>query len=254
MSWGPILATLGRLAALAVIVQTGTIWVCARWFWTPIQRHYLPAYLRSSLPVIAPSIVEARLIWKTKPNRKPELATEDDAVLAESTTGMELSPWARGAGWTGLIEGPPRQLPSAKLASGLADLAFEGESLEDFLFLPEVCAMTVFCLALFGSFCLKAFFRGLVAELAWRRRSLSWKELAANLFEECAELARKLSSRLAGMHRTATRRIETHPAATIAKMTLAKHATRPASFAFPLFGIHSECRGGYLWTERDEIE
>lgn len=254
MNWRPILTTLTRLAALMILVQGGTIWVCARWFWTPIQRHYLPAYLWSSLPVVAPSTVEVRLIWKIRPHQKIELATEEDAVSSEDGTGIALSPWARHAGWTGLIEGLPQQIPSAKLASGLADLAFDGESLGDFLFLPEVCAMAVLSLTLFGWFCLKAFFCGLIAELAWRRRSFTWKELLAGLFAECAELAQRLYSRLLDMHRITTRRIESHPAATTANTTVAEPLAKVASFAFPLFGTHSQDGGTYLWSERDEIE
>lgn len=129
MSWRLIHAVLARLAVFAVVVQVGMIWVCSSWFWSPIQRHYLPAYFWSSLSVVAPSAVEVRLIWKTKPHRKPELASDDDAVRSDGETGMALSQWAIDAGWRGLIEGPPQQVATAKLETGLPDLAFDGESL-----------------------------------------------------------------------------------------------------------------------------
>ena len=99
MNWRPILATFARLAVLAIVVQAGTIWVCSNWFWSPIQRHYLPAYFWSSLPAVSPSMTEVRLIWKTRPHLKPELATEDDAIASDGETGMALSHWARDAGW-----------------------------------------------------------------------------------------------------------------------------------------------------------
>ena len=139
MNRRPILAALARLAALAVVVQVGTIWVCSSWFWSPIQRHYLPAYFWSSLPVVAPSTVEVRLIWKTRQHRKPELASDDDAVRSDDGTGMALSQSAIDAGWTGLTEGSPQQVSTAILGRDLADLAFDGESLWDFLLLPELC-------------------------------------------------------------------------------------------------------------------
>ena len=71
---------------------------------------------------LRPSTVEVSLIWKTRPHRKPELASDDDAVESEDETGMELSQSAIDAGWTGLTEGPPQQVSTAILRRGLADL------------------------------------------------------------------------------------------------------------------------------------
>jgi hypothetical protein len=233
--------------------------VCSHWFWTAIQRHYLSAYLWSSLPAVAPSSIEVRLIWKTRPHRKPELASEDDVVSSDDGTGMALSLWARDAGWMGLTEGTPKRFATGILASGLAGLAFEGESLSDFLFLPEVCAMAVFCLALFGWFCVKGLFHALLAELAWRRRLSACQEPFPSPFEECARPVRRVCCGLAALHRSAARRIkthsETHTAATSTNVAAAKPLARPASFPFPLFGLHSGSGAdGYLWSAKDEIE
>ncbi len=62
MNWRAILTRLAWLAALAMVVETGTIWVCSSWFWTPIQRHYLPAYIWCSLPVISKRVFKA-VLW-----------------------------------------------------------------------------------------------------------------------------------------------------------------------------------------------
>src|ERR1700733_8424434 len=191
MNWRPILAVPAPFAALAVVVQVGTLWVCSSWFWTPIQRHYLPAYFWSSLPVVAPSVIDVRLIWKTRPHRKPELASDDDAVASGGGTGMVPSQTAIEAGWTGLTEGSPLKVSSAILERDLADFAFDGESLWGFLFLPELSAIAVFCLVLFGWLCLKWWCRTLIAETAWRRRQSVWREPSPSLFEECATLARR---------------------------------------------------------------
>ena len=73
---------LARLVALAMVVEAGTIWVCANWFWTPLQRHYLSVHIWCSLPIVTPSTAEVRLIWKTSSRRKWELATDDDVVAS----------------------------------------------------------------------------------------------------------------------------------------------------------------------------
>jgi len=254
MNWTPILATLARLAALAIVVQAGTIWVCSSWFWSPIQRHYLPAYFWSSLRILAPSTVEVRLIWKTRPRRKPELASDDYAVSSDSGTGMVLSQWAIDAGWTGLTEGSPRQVSTAILGRDLADLAFDGESLSDFLLLPEACGIAVFCLVLFGWLCLKWCCRTLIAEFAWRRRVFTWQEISPILFKECAALAQRASSGVTALHRSAARRIETQTAAPSANTNCADPIVKPQSFAFALFGVYNGTGESYLWRERDETE
>jgi hypothetical protein len=254
MNWKPILAVLARLAALAVVVQAGTIWVCSSWFWSPIQRHYLPAYLWSSLPVITPATIEVRLIWKTRPHRKPKLASDDDAVASDGGTNMVLSQWAIDAGWTGLIEGPPQQIATARLGPGLSDLAFDGESLWDFFFWPEACGVAVTCFTLIGWFCLKGFCLALISEFAWRRRLSSWWEVPPRLFEECATLAQRVTSGVAALHRSAARSIETQMAAPSTNADCAGPIVKPQSFAFALFGVYNGTGEGYLWRERDEIE
>lgn len=254
MSWRRILAVLVRLAALGVVVQVGMIWVCSSWFWSPIQRHYLPAYIWSSLPVVAPSITEVRLIWKTRPHRKPELASDDDAVAFDGGTGMVPSQSAIEAGWTGLTEGSPLNVSSAILERDLADLAFDGESLWGFLRLPELSGIAVFCLVLFGWLCLRWWCQTLIAEIAWRRRQSAWAVPSPSLFEECATLARRVCSGLAVLHGSAARRIETHTTAPSTTTDRAEPIAKPQSFAFALFGVHNETGEGYLWKERDGIE
>jgi hypothetical protein len=254
MSWNPILAVLARLAALAVVVQAGTIWVCSTWFWSPIQRHYLPAYFWSSLPLVTPSITEARLIWKTRPHRKPELALDDDAVATDDGAGMVLSEWATDAGWTGLTEGSPQEVSTAILGRDLGDIAFDGESLWGFLLLPELYGMAMFCLVLFGWLCLKWWCRALLAEFAWRRRLSSWRMVPPGLFEEYVTLARGVCSGLTALHRSAARRIKTHTVAPSTATDRAEPITEPQSFAFALFGAYNGVGEGYLWRESGEIE
>ena len=89
MNWRPILALVVRFAAITLAAQIETIFVCSHWFWTPIQRHYLPAYIWCSLPVITPATAEVRVVWKTKAHRKWELAANGDAVDSEGGIGIK---------------------------------------------------------------------------------------------------------------------------------------------------------------------
>lgn len=254
MNWKQILALLARLAALALIVEGGTIWVCARWLWTPIQRHYLAPYVWSSLPLVAPSAIDVPLIWKTRPRGKPELASGDDTVSSEDGTGLALSQWARDAGWTQLIEGPEQPVPTSILGPGLADLAFDGESLWDFLFLPEAGSLTVFCLSLFGWYCLKRVCQDLMAEVAWRRRVAACETPSPILLPESRMLPGSVCSRLRALHQRVPRRIPMHISAPSADIRFLEPAPKPESFAFPVFGIYNgTAADGYLWREKDDI-
>ena len=82
-----ILFIFARLIAFAAIAQTVTIWIFWSSITTPIERHYLSAYFWSSLPLVSPSTVEVRLIWKTGRHRKEQLATDEDVVDAANGTG-----------------------------------------------------------------------------------------------------------------------------------------------------------------------
>jgi hypothetical protein len=249
-----ILLIVARLLAFAAIAQAVAISIFFRSSWTPIERHYLSTYFWSSLPIVGPSTVEVRLIWKTGRHRKRQLAADDDVVNSDDGRGMVLSQSARDAGWKALVEGSPKQVPSDVLSSYLASLAFEGQSLWDLLLVPELSALAALCIAVGIWHLLIGFFRALPSEIAWRKRFSAIQESYASFFEECAALARTVYSGLKALHQTGARRIETHPAAPPATVAVIAPETKPASFAIPLFGVYSGTSKGYLWTERDAIE
>lgn len=254
MNWRPILVHFAWLVGLAMAVASGTTWVCSRWFWTPIQRHYLTAYIWCSLPVITPATAETRIIWKTGLHRRRALATDDDVVDSEGRAGMKLSQSALDAGWRALAEGPPQQFLTATLRRDLPDLAFDGESLWNFLLLPEACGVVVFCYGLYG--CLRLGDRLLdwAADLAWRHRRLPWEESSLGPFDWYSEMARELQSRLGKLCRSAKQRIEVHRAAATANVAQTEPPAKPQSFPFPLFGVCNGMGEGYLWSEKDEID
>jgi hypothetical protein len=249
-----ILLIFAQLLAFAAIAQAAAVWMFCRSPWTPLERHYLSAYFWSSLPLVGPSTVEVRLIWKTGRHRKQQLATDDDVVNSDDGTDLALSQSARAAGWKALIEGPPQQVPSALLSRDLASLAFEGQSFGDLLLLPELSVFAALCIALCAWYLLIGFFRALPSEIAWRPRFSDFQESFASFFEECAVLVRTAQSWLEALNRSAARRIETHSVAPRTTVALVIPEAKPAPFALPLFGVYNGTGEGYLWNKKDEIE
>ncbi len=248
-----ILTHLAWLVALALIVEAGTIWVCSCWFWAPIQRHYLSAYIWCSLPVITPASTEVRFIWKIGRHRKRELATEDDVDSADGTDS-KLSQSAIDAGWTRLSEEPPREVPAAILRRGLAELAFEGESLWSFLLLPDACGLVAFGYGLYGFVRVANRFADWAVERSFERHRSWWEEPSWNPLDWCAETVQKLCSCVVSLHRRARKRIETLRAATNPNISQPEPPVRPPSFAIPIFGVYNETGDGCLWSEKDDIE
>jgi len=249
-----ILLILARLLAFAAVAEAMAIWVFWRTSWTPIERHYLPAYVWCSIPVVTPETVEVRLIWKTARHRKPQLATDDDVVDSPSGAGMALSQSGMDAGWKALTEGPPREIPAEVLRPDLASLAFEDQSLWDLFLVPELSALEVLLVALCGWFLFIGFLRTVIGEYAWRRRLSSRQELLPSLVKDCAAQAQRVGSGVAALHRSAVHRIQTHRTAPRPQVPVAEPSVRPVSFPIPLFGVPNGTGQGYLWSERDEID
>lgn len=250
MNWRAILARVAWVLALSVVAEAGAICVCSHWFWTPFQRHYLAAYIWCSLPV---STVEVRFIWKTGRHRKRELATEED-VDSQDGTRLKLSQSALDAGWRGLTEEPPREVPAAILKRGLSDLAFEGESLWSFLLLPEACGLAAFGYGLYGFVRLANRFADWAVERSVERHSSRWQGPSWSLLDWCAVTVQKLCSCVVALHRRAQHYIEQHRAETNHSFASKVPEAKPTSFALPFFGVYNETGNGYLWSENDAIE
>ena len=249
-----VLLIFARLLAFAAIAQAVTFWIFCRSSWTPIERHYLSAYVWSSLPLVGPSTIEVRLIWKAGRHREQQLATDHDAVDAANGTGMALSQSARDAGWKALIQGPPQQVPADLLNQDLAGLAFEGQSFRDLLLMPELSAFAALCSAICSWYLLIGFFRALPAEFDWRRGYSAVEELFSGCVDGSAALARRVCTGLKESYRSAVNRTRTHSAAATTKIMATEPEPKPASFALPIFGVYSGTCKGYLWTDRDAIE
>jgi hypothetical protein len=234
-----ILLILVRLVAFAAVAEALAIWAFWQSPWTPIKRHYLPAYFASSFPFVGPSMVEVQWIWKVGRHQKRQLATDDDAVDSADGTGVALSQSAVDAGWKTLVKGPQQEVSADELRPYLSNLAFEGQSLWELLLFPELSALAAMCVALGVWFLVIGFLRALIADYAWRRRVYSRRELVSTLSNDCAALAQRVCSGLAALYRTGSRHIETHTVATSTKTVQIQPPAKPASFAFPLFGVYN---------------
>jgi hypothetical protein len=249
-----ILLILVWMIACAAVAEALAIWIFWRSPWTPIERHYLPAYFASSLPLVGPSTVEVQWIWKIGRHQKQQLAADDDAVDSSEGTGIALSQSANDAGWRTLVEGPRQQVPADELRPYLSSLAFEGQSLWELLVFPELSALAALCASLFVWFLVVGFLRALIADYAWRRRVYSRQELLSTLSKDCAMLAQSMCSGLAALHRSRARHIETNPTTTSTKVLQIQPPARPISFALPLFGVCNGSGKGSRWSEEDEID
>jgi hypothetical protein len=165
------------LPLMAILAFSGALFLCNWLVWTPMQRHYLRAYLRCALFGTGPaSSTEVRWLYKTAPNEKQELATDADVVPATAGDDrgipMQLSPAARQAGWTGLIQGSDEWLHSAMLQPFLQVQFYAGKSFWILLLTPLLWGAAMFFFLLAGGSVL----RSLNAYDEWDLERIEWGE------------------------------------------------------------------------------
>jgi hypothetical protein len=255
MNWLPIPKWIRWLTALAILVLGGTLWVWSRLAWTPIQRYYIGAYLECSWPGSNPaSSVEVRWIYKTAANGTPELAGEDDAIPAtdaDSRIGMELSPAARQAGGTNLMEGPEERLTIAMLKPMLEEQFFDGQNFWIILLMPLLCGLLLYCFLLI----VWARYEDWIDSVPWPAGWIEWGESVRGLFHACGHKMGRIPFRLPEREKYSARK-------TAPKMTTAAPETagiepprESPQVAFAPFGSTDGMRKqGFVWSEKDEIE
>jgi hypothetical protein len=172
------------LSLMAILTFSGAIFLRSELVWTPMQRYYLGAYLRCALFGTEPaSRTEVRWLYKTAPNEKQELATDADVVPATAGDDlgipMHLSPAARQAGWTGLLQGSDEWLRSAMLRPFLQVQFYAGKSFWRLLLTPLLwgAAMFLFLLA-WGSILRSrnAYDQWDLERIKWGERPTSWPQ------------------------------------------------------------------------------
>lgn len=252
----PIPRYIRWLAALAALVLCVTFLLWSRLVWTPVQRYYLGAYFRCSWPGFDPaSPVEVRWIYKTAPGEKPELASEDDAIPAPSSTDrqipLELSLAARQAGWTGLMFGPEERLRIATLKPLLENQFFDGESLWIMLLLPLLCGFSLYWFLLI----VWAKYEDWIDSVPWPAEWIELSELVRSLFHKCRNKMRKIQFLPPELKRYWTRKTapKAMPAAPVIAPALP--TKNPPQVAFSPFGASDgTTKKGFVWSKKNEIE
>jgi hypothetical protein len=143
------------LPLLGIVTLSGALILCNRLVWTPVERYYLGTYLRCSLLGIdRTSWAEVRWLNKTAPTGKQELAVDADVVRAssggEGRIPLELSPAARQAGWTGLMQEEGEWFQATRLQALLQRAFYGGDSIWRVLLTPLLWGLAMFFSLLAG--------------------------------------------------------------------------------------------------------
>ena len=166
---------------MAILVFSGALFLYDWWVLTPMQRYYLGTYLRCALLGTDPaSSTEVRWFYKTAPNEKQELATDADVVPATAGDDrgipMRLSPAARQAGWTGLLQGPDEWLQTVRLQPFLEAQFYDGKSFWRLLLTPLLWGVAMF----FSLLAMGSILRSLNAYDEWDLERIEWGEPPTN--------------------------------------------------------------------------
>jgi len=172
------------LPAMAILAFSGALLLCNWLVWTPMQRYYLGSYLRCALFGTDPAAgTEVRWLYKTTPNEKQELATDADVVPATAGDDrgipMQLSPAARQAGWSGLLQGPDEWLQTVRLQPFLEVQFYDGKSFWRLLLTPLLWGAAMFFSLLAGGSILRglnAYDEGDLERIKWGERPTSWPQ------------------------------------------------------------------------------
>ena len=247
---------------------------------TPLQRHYLGAYLASSWHEGDPTATTGiRWVWKFKSEAEPprkkqakkplpklqyELALEGDVLPIPASEllwkGDVLPFWmtrkAELDGWVGIEQGLPKQMNSAMLAALLRQDFFAGEPVWRF-FVQPVLLLALGCLLLWV---VQRWLAGRQERNWWRSQPVPlWREVGQKVLTSGAGLKRRLeprSEQLALPTVTTTKVIEARsnpkpapkPKPVESSPKVVSHAATPAS---P--GTKSKAQGTF-WDESKGLE
>ncbi len=146
------------LIAFVLLTFSGVLFLpLGLWCWLaypPVQHYYLGAFFESTFMGEHSTVaVPVQWLYKTAPGRKRELAMVADVVSDSADNQLhlplKLSPSARAAGWTGLVQGSRESVAPDKLSPYLQQTFFDGESAWHLLLQPVLwgAAAMLFLLA-----------------------------------------------------------------------------------------------------------
>jgi hypothetical protein len=244
------------LPVMAVAAFSGALLLCNWLVWTPIQRYYLPTYLKCDFfGTDAAARVEVGWLYKTGPRRKQELALDADVVPASSGSGkfipMQLSAAARQAGWTSLIEGPEEWHQTAKLQPFLQAQFYAGENIRKVLLTPFLCgvALLLFMLAVLD------LLQSWIKCRRWKSQRIEWDEPRSSWLWRWRMKMSKIRLKLPKFTKPRTPESVSRPTPPVPADVPLESAKKPPQVALPLFGATgSDSKEGFAWSKAKEID
>jgi hypothetical protein len=196
-----------------------------------------------------------RWIYKSASGGKQELAGEDDAISAtlnaSGRIGMELSPSAQQAGWTGLVIGPEGRMQNVALKPLLEDQFYDGHRLWVMLLLPLLLGIVELCFVLSGLIWMADW----IAYAPWRAQRYPWEEPQPSLFEKWTKKFKKIRSRFSEISRHDTRIAAPKVLATAQSVAVPEPQKKPPETLFlPFDATDGMAREGFMWDKTKEIE
>lgn len=244
------------LFALEILTLSIALFLCHRLVWTPMQRYYLGTYLKCALFGTDPALrTEVRWLYKTAPHEKQELALDADVVPASSSAEpripMQLSPSARQAGWTGLIQGPDEWLQTAIVQPFLEAEFYAGESIWRMLLTPLLWGAAMF----FGVLAGWSMSQSRFPDNRWDIDAIEWGEPPPSLLQRWRTKMSRIRFRLPEFEKRRMPEIAPKPTPPAPATATADPLKKPTQPVLALFGPpHGEPNEGFAWDEHNGIE
>ena len=246
------------MPALLILAFSGALFLCNWLVWTPMQRYYLGTYFKCGLLGTDPaSRAEVHWLYKTAPHGKQELALDADVVPASSggdrRIPMQLSPAARQAGWTGLMQGPDEWFHTDRLQTFLQAQFYAGESIWRMLLTPLLwgAAMCFFLLAAWNMLQSRS------PNKRWDRETIEWGEPPASLLQRWRTRTKmgRIRFRLPRFAKQRMPEIAPKPTQTAPATAPADPLKKPSQPVLALFGApNGKPKEGFAWEETKGIE
>jgi hypothetical protein len=246
--WEWFLAAPVLCAGLLTLTMAGWFRVTLK----PFQRHYLIAYLESSLHANQPgSTTEVRWLWKTAPGRKARIMLPEDGEAAtEGNLPVQLSAKALREGWRSVAAGPPERVASSELAPLLQQAFYPNETLPWLLL--EACIASVILLSaafVYGRAAWRRWGDDLLWEY-WKRRE-AWRRIPwARWFRPASKPARKAP--VVPIQEAA--KTGTKPVPAAAEIEVAPPPKPPSHEVLPLAGPPAKPKEAFVWDKSKGIE
>jgi hypothetical protein len=185
------------------------------------------------------------------------LALDSDVLPApsdEQEIPMQLSPAARDAGWTGLIESDEERYPAAVLSRFLQASFYDGESLGWMLLSPLLIMLAMLLFLFVARSAIRRMLR------YWERRSMRmvWEPYSPNLHERWLQTISNIRFQIlqiAKKKALKTIKIETRPIDQPTVSSTSDTHKTPSQLSLPFSGVSDQNgKERFVWDESKGIE